>query len=78
MARTKRQPSVKPAAEGTCLCGCGETPAAKLQFRIGHDARLKGYGRRIEAGEMSRSSVSDAAARWLAGHGIKVGRARPA
>ncbi len=73
MAKRTRKLHVQPAKAGQCLCGCGQDPSSpKRQFRIGHDARLKSYGRKIEAGEMSRSSASDAAAEWLAGHGIRV------
>ncbi len=54
-ATTVAQPPVVPY----CLCGCGRGNNAKRLFVQGHDARMKGYIRRVEKGTMSVDDLSE-------------------
>lgn len=56
-----------------CTCGCG-TPTGSL-FAPGHDARVHGWGKKINDGRMKFSEISQfpTAVKFLKDHGIKQG-----
>jgi len=70
-AGTPAAPEGQAAAEATaspestgrrCLCGCGETPKPRRDYRQGHDARLVGFFTRALRGQATADEAARAQA----------------
>lgn len=63
-----------PKAEkvyGPCICGCGGQTTGN--FCPGHDARVHGWQKKIERGEMKFSECAPSAQKYMKDHGTKQG-----
>jgi hypothetical protein len=74
-AKTAEKKPATPAKDlPMCACGCGEQVLnAKREFRQGHDARVHGWAKKVERGDMKLTELNPTAQAWMKAHGIKQG-----
>jgi len=58
-----------------CPCGCGAEVVGT--FKMGHDARVHGWQKKIERGDMKMSELNEVARKWMRDNGVVQGTAQP-
>ncbi len=76
-AAAAKKPKVEKVA-APCHCGCGGMASSKLGFLMGHDARVHGWAKKVQRGDLKIADIPtknlDVLKKWFKEHDVTQGK----